>query len=370
MKSFFYFISALFFLFSTICYADTSIYLDDQKTIGVSIAERSGVTTASLRIFKFSVSDLSQNLLGTLKANLKIYLNGQPSNLVVKKDMASAEIGYFSTSQSLNGARVEIKLGAKKISEFSVSEQGQITNEKNSPISSYDLRQISEIGYSHLSKIQKSNGTPGAVVDLHTHFGGALRGESIVKVAYNLGLTYPTAFLKEMGVSFDSAKVNEKGEIKISDLDSKSLNKLIDNLNLNTLKVENFSRMEVYYKYRSPLVKSMSAFPHFLLELALDYKANGVKYAELSISDVLKPEWLELVHQYMPQIEKETGVKVRFLAALWRHSDPLFNLDMIERLKVLQSPYIVGIDFMGHESNSSWELESAIKKSEIGRAHV
>lgn len=65
----------------------------------------------------------------------------------------------------------------------------------------------------------------------------------------------------------------------------------------------------------------------------------------------------------MPQIEKETGVKIRFLAGLWRHSDPLFNSDMIERLKVLQSPYIVGVDFMGHESNSSWELESSIKKA-------
>ncbi|MCB0369533.1 MAG: hypothetical protein KDD45_08805 [Bdellovibrionales bacterium] len=362
MKLLFFYIFS-FYLITSDCLAASYIYLDDQKTLGVIVTANPNTEKIPFFLFKFSPSDLSKNLLDALQTNLKLFINGEPVDFYLQKPINGAEIGYFNVGQQLLGSRVKIILGDKIISDFTVGNRGKIRNNSASPISSYDLRQIAEIGSQYLKNNLDTKYSTGSIIDLHTHFGGALRGESIVRVAYKLGLFYPTSFLKQMGIVFDYSKVNDNGEIKISDLDSGSLYKLIDNLNLNTLKVESFSRMEVYYKYRSPLVKSIQAFPLLLKELALDYKKNGVKYAELSISDVLKPEWLELVHQHMPQIEKETSVKIRFLAALWRHSDPLYNNDMIERLKILQSPYIVGVDFMGHESNSSWELEPTIKKA-------
>lgn len=370
-KILFKFSLVILVLTSSICLAGPTIYLDDQKTIALTFMENSGEMSAFLEVLKFTAADISDKLLTSMRNELRLYVDGKSMRPLIRKNIGSQTVGNFFIPSDLYGKQMEFRLGKRVISRFSVSSKGKVNITQKQPITSYDLRQISEIGSMYVEKSLDTGEVPKAIIDLHTHFGGALRGESIVKVAFQVGLYYPTAYLKEMGISFDASRVNDKGEIKISDLDQKSLYKLIDSLNLNTLKVENFSKMEVYYKYRSPLVKSIEAFPLFLHELALDYQASGVKYAELSISDVLKPEWLELVHAHLPQIEKQTGVKIRFIAALWRHSDPLFNKDMIARLKVLQSPYIVGVDFMGHESNSTWELESAIKeavelKKEIG----
>lgn len=62
---------------------------------------------------------------------------------------------------------------------------------------------------------------------------------------------------------------------------------------------------------------------------------------------------LKTIHKELPQIEQETGCKIRFLAAMWRHSDKEWNQDEVDRIKaVAKSPYVVGIDFMGHETNS------------------
>ncbi len=74
----------------------------------------------------------------------------------------------------------------------------------------------------------------------------------------------------------------------------------------------------------------------------------------------------------MPQIEKETGVKIRFLVAIRRIpltiiKDNLTNQNYLrENLNVLKavskSPYVVGSDFIGEEINDISELSPVIKE--------
>ena len=72
---------------------------------------------------------------------------------------------------------------------------------------------------------------------------------------------------------------------------------------------------------------------------------------------------LKTIHKELPQIEQETGCKIRFLAAMWRHSDKEWNQDEVDRIKaVAKSPYVVGIDFMGHETNSTTEFGEELKE--------
>ena len=114
-----------------------------------------------------------------------------------------------------------------------------------------------------------------------------------------------------------------------------------------------------------------------LLWIAREYQKQGIYYTEISDTTLTKKgipaiELLEEVHQIMPQIEKETGVKIRFLVAIRRIPLTIIkdaktssnylreNLNILKA--VSKSPYVVGSDFIGEEINDISELKPAIKE--------
>lgn len=113
-----------------------------------------------------------------------------------------------------------------------------------------------------------------------------------------------------------------------------------------------------------------------LLWIAREYQKQGIEYVEIADTDFTKVdksiEVLEEIHEVMPLIEKETGVSIRFLAAIRRipltiirdqktNSNYLReNLDIIKT--IARSPYIVGSDFIGEEINDISELQPAIEE--------
>lgn len=113
------------------------------------------------------------------------------------------------------------------------------------------------------------------------------------------------------------------------------------------------------------------------LWIAREYEKQGIEYVEIADTDLAKSngpaiKLIEELHEIMPYIEKTTGVKIRFLAAIRRV--PLFiikdqktntnylreNLDVIKA--VAKSPYVVGSDFIGEEINDISELQPVIKE--------
>lgn len=114
-----------------------------------------------------------------------------------------------------------------------------------------------------------------------------------------------------------------------------------------------------------------------LLWIAREYQKQGIYYTEIADTTLTKQgipaiELLEEVHQIMPQIEKETGVKIRFLVAIRRIpltiiKDAKTSSNYLrENLNVLKavskSPYVVGSDFIGEEINDISELKPAIEE--------
>ena len=114
-----------------------------------------------------------------------------------------------------------------------------------------------------------------------------------------------------------------------------------------------------------------------LLWIAREYQKQGIHYTEISDTTLTKKgvpaiELLEEVHQIMPEIEKETGVKIRFLVAIRRIpltiiKDAKTSSNYLrENLNVLKavskSPYVVGSDFIGEEINDISELKPAIEE--------
>ena len=114
-----------------------------------------------------------------------------------------------------------------------------------------------------------------------------------------------------------------------------------------------------------------------LLWIAREYKKQGIYYTEIADTTLTKKgipaiELLEEIHQIMPQIEKETSVKIRFLVAIRRIpltiiKDAKTSSNYLrENLNVLKavskSPYVVGSDFIGEEINDISELKPAIEE--------
>ena len=114
-----------------------------------------------------------------------------------------------------------------------------------------------------------------------------------------------------------------------------------------------------------------------LLWIAREYQKQGIKYVEIADTTLTKMglpaiEFLEEIHKTMPNIEKETGVKLRFLFAIRRIPLTIIkgsetNTDYLrENFNVLKavsiSPYVVGSDFIGEEINDICELKPIIKE--------
>lgn len=114
-----------------------------------------------------------------------------------------------------------------------------------------------------------------------------------------------------------------------------------------------------------------------LLWIAREYQKQGIEYVEIADTTLVKAngpaiEMMEEIHEIMPLIEKETGVKIRFLAAIRRIPLTIVkdqktsnnylreNLDVIKA--IAKSPYIVGSDFIGEEINDISELKPVIEE--------
>lgn len=126
----------------------------------------------------------------------------------------------------------------------------------------------------------------------------------------------------------------------------------------------------------NPAYYNNTIFQDKLLWIARSYKKQGVSYAEISDTTLVKKyesiEMLRQVHEVMPHIYKETGVMIRFLAAMRRIpltivKDAVTPANYLEQnLEVLKAtaldPYVAGCDFVGEEINDIITLKPAFKE--------
>jgi hypothetical protein len=125
---------------------------------------------------------------------------------------------------------------------------------------------------------------------------------------------------------------------------------------------------------RTPDYAANTLYQDELLWVARSYQRVGVTYAEISDTALVKKEeaarTLQEIHDVMPSITRETGVTLRFLAALRRipltivrdqvdHGNFQENLETLKAVAV--DPYVAGSDFVGEEINDIRELRPVIK---------
>jgi hypothetical protein len=113
---------------------------------------------------------------------------------------------------------------------------------------------------------------------------------------------------------------------------------------------------------QNPDYANLTLYEDTMLWIGREYQKRYIKYVEISDTTLVKRDisaarMLEQLHHILPLVKKETGVDIRFLAAIRRipltlvkHSIVSDNYltDAMQALKVVcKDPYVVGSDFVG-----------------------
>ena len=127
---------------------------------------------------------------------------------------------------------------------------------------------------------------------------------------------------------------------------------------------------------QTPEFRDLTLFENKLLWIARSLSRRGVCYAEISDTTLVKPlgaaEMLAQVHRVMPAVTRETGVTLRFLAAIRRipltivRDRASVREDTAQQLSVIRAvaadPYVAGSDIIGEEINDIRELRPVLRE--------
>ena len=215
-------------------------------------------------------------------------------------------------------------------------------------LSPFELRYAADNGVLHpIPLAARTANVRAPVTDLHSHVAACVRAEDLVALGAAHGIVYPRALLADAGI-------HSEHDLALAELPDALAARLARRLSIPLERRITFLEMERIYRLRSPLTKAASLWVPILEQLARDYAAMGVRYVELSVGNIVEAEVLRAVHRELPRIEASSGVTVRFLVAISRHDDPEWDEDLVARIGTLAgSGYIVGVDVMGHETNST-----------------
>ncbi len=114
-----------------------------------------------------------------------------------------------------------------------------------------------------------------------------------------------------------------------------------------------------------------------LLWIGREYQRRHIRYVEISDTTLVKKDisnakMLAQIHRILPFVKEETGVDIRFLAAIRRipltlvKENIVSNNYLTEAMQALhvvcKDPYVVGSDFVGEEINDIEELREVIEE--------
>ena len=127
----------------------------------------------------------------------------------------------------------------------------------------------------------------------------------------------------------------------------------------------------------SNISADLTLYEDTLLWIGRQYQKKHIKYVEISDTTLVKKDasnarMLAQIHRILPLVKAETGVDIRFLAAIRRIPLTLvkenivsgnYLTEAIQALKVVcKDPYVVGSDFVGEEINDIGELKAVIRE--------
>lgn len=304
----------------------------------------------------YAVTDRKSVLFEAFRRHLVFEV--QRSGRAERESLAFAE-GASSVDLPSDATMLEIRLGRGRsfsLGSFAL-ESAPVALGARYLLSPFETRYLADNGHPHPLPEEPDCSNPRLTTDLHTHFAGCVGAADLVAMGAERGLDYPAHLLAEAGIRFDG-----NAEVSMAELPDTLRAVLASRLTIPLHRPATFLEMERIYRLRSPITKSRAAFAPLCQRIARDYQRMGVRYVELSFGNILQSEYLRDLQQILPELEEQTGVTLRFLAALSRHNDIEWDLDCIDRIAELaRCRYLVGVDFMGHETNSTRDFVRQIR---------
>lgn len=127
----------------------------------------------------------------------------------------------------------------------------------------------------------------------------------------------------------------------------------------------------------NPVYAELTFYEDTLLWIGREYQKRHISYVEISDTTLVKKDpsaarMLEQLHHVLPLVKAETGVDIRFLAAIRRIPLTLVKNSIVsdnyltEAMQALQAvcedPYVTGSDFVGEEITDIEELRAVIRE--------
>lgn len=293
-------------------------------------------------------------------------------------------------------ARAQIFINGQCLAEVNLAEKsaGPIGYHQL-PLTITDLRRLGEYQsatpYPRLPNV-KADGL--VFSDFHTHSSGELSGRDLLKLAASHGIAYPVRLLHELGFSdaelppplpdlvprviFQPLQKEEahlpmrEAAVAVADISNAVRKKLAASMDAPFDRQATFGDLEhSCYRFRYPLSKEPALLMPCLMKIGENYKKQGIHYAEITMTSIEKPYMLEAIHRAVPRVKQKYGVDLRFLVGIPRTLDSSHLRPLIEKTKILaKSPYIVGADIIGYETNKTshllQELESLARWARQG----
>lgn len=221
---------------------------------------------------------------------------------------------------------------------------------------------------------QKASGT--ITTDFHTHSSGQISAAGLIEVALAHDAFYPEHLLNDLGISpaKDIPRTQQK-RIRFQPLEPQNLpdevdcvplkaltpaemHILQDALSLRTDRQWSYTDAEnECYRLRYPFTKNNALIKDSLKKMARESMSNGIMHVEMSFVGLDNPEIFRKMHEAIWEMEHDpefSGFTLRL-----KHGIPrTFTQDQIreslDKAKILaQSPYVVGVDFLGYEINKT-----------------
>jgi adenosine deaminase len=283
------------------------------------------------------------------------------ANGVINLNSESMDFNNKSNLEKIR-SNIRIKEDNKNLILYLNNTKVAVINKKTSQfksrnISNFSLKNLLHTNNSENVNVRTSDVRYKPRTDIHTHLGGVLSASECIDILKNNNIKLPDNI---------TSQLKTERNVKVEDLDEASINKLTSLLSIPIDKQSTFLELEEIYSNRGFINKDPSLFRDILQSMGNKYKKEGIEYAEISFSSITDPEYINIINEELPRIEKELGVTLTFMAGIWRHSDDAWVDYEVDKLKsAIHNPYIVGLDVMGHETNSILEIKE--KLIQMGR---
>ncbi len=280
--------------------------------------------------------------------------------------------------------RLEIYVDGHLFGEIRSAGNGELEATHKDFLTVTETRLIGEMpgGKGAVHKMRGDGSAEGVIfTDFHTHSSSEISGQDLVALAMETDASYPVRLLTEIGIAPVQHTAREvpriwfpplepdpshipktEAAVPVSVLSEHERVQLANAFNVRADRQSTTGEMELdYYRLRYPLAKHPEIFRALWHKIAIQYRRHGIHYAEITISTP-SAEQLALLHEELPRIEEETGVRLRFLVGMPRTLPRNQLHGIIEKAKILSaSPFIVGLDFIGYEVNKTKDFDEELR---------